>query len=396
MAPRRRNAQRGSIMPLFCVALALLFGFGALSIDVGYFYYQKARLQITADNAALAAAVAISETPGDYETTGPAYALSIVEHNMPESRYGAVLSEGEIEFGTWDENTKTFSPGGSDIRAVRVTTYRRASNDNAASTFFLRAFGFKAVDIQARAVAFYALGDCSSNGVRAGNEVTFGEDARISGNTCIYGRNSVSFGEDAEIMQPAKVGALNLSDINFGEDPTYPESALFADDIPMDASNNIAQVINDIEAGAGLPPAITNVSVVSKLPKTLTNGTAYVVNGNVNIGEDYDIENVIIAARGRISFGEDGSITNTNNCSSGARAIGLYATQNISLGEDATARDVEIVSGNNVSISEDVKGLSVSIEAANNVTIDEDPQITGCKSALGTVAGSSASVRLVL
>jgi Flp pilus assembly protein TadG len=48
--------ERGGASLLFAAAIFVLFGFGAMAIDVGSFFYEKRRQQTANDLAALAAA----------------------------------------------------------------------------------------------------------------------------------------------------------------------------------------------------------------------------------------------------------------------------------------------------------------------------------------------------
>lgn len=48
--------QRGGTAILFAVSATVLFGFGAMAVDVGNFFYEKRKLQTANDLAALAAA----------------------------------------------------------------------------------------------------------------------------------------------------------------------------------------------------------------------------------------------------------------------------------------------------------------------------------------------------
>ena len=122
----------------------------------------------------------------------------------------------------------------------------------------------------------------------------------------------------------------------------------------------MSQILADLQNGVNLPPQITSVEVHSKLPKKnkITAGTAYVITGNVSIGQDYVLTDVIIAATGNISFGQDGKIRNSaGDCVGGGTAIGLFAGNNITLGQDAEVSGAQLVAGNNINIGQDLRGL---------------------------------------
>lgn len=64
---RRVDSQRGSLMVIVALALAVLLGAGGLSVDVGRLYAERSRLQTVADAAALAGAQELPESPAGAE-----------------------------------------------------------------------------------------------------------------------------------------------------------------------------------------------------------------------------------------------------------------------------------------------------------------------------------------
>ena len=61
---RTKRAERGQALILFVLAAGVLFGFAAMSIDVGMILHQRRVLQNTADAAALAGAIELPNSPG--------------------------------------------------------------------------------------------------------------------------------------------------------------------------------------------------------------------------------------------------------------------------------------------------------------------------------------------
>src|SRR3972149_2819918 len=61
---RTRRAERGQALVLFVLAAGVLFGFAAMTIDVGLILHQRRVLQNTADAAALAGAIELPASPG--------------------------------------------------------------------------------------------------------------------------------------------------------------------------------------------------------------------------------------------------------------------------------------------------------------------------------------------
>ena len=61
--PGTRRAERGQALVLFVLAAGVLFGFAAMTIDVGLILHQRRVLQNTADAAALAGAIELPSSP---------------------------------------------------------------------------------------------------------------------------------------------------------------------------------------------------------------------------------------------------------------------------------------------------------------------------------------------
>ena len=61
---RNRRAERGQALVMFVLAAGVLFGFMAMTIDVGLILHQRRVLQNTADAAALAGAIELPNSPG--------------------------------------------------------------------------------------------------------------------------------------------------------------------------------------------------------------------------------------------------------------------------------------------------------------------------------------------
>src|SRR3972149_8895540 len=61
---RTRRGERGQALVMFVLAAGVLFGFVAMTIDVGLILHQRRVLQNTADAAALAGAMELPESPG--------------------------------------------------------------------------------------------------------------------------------------------------------------------------------------------------------------------------------------------------------------------------------------------------------------------------------------------
>ncbi len=142
-----RNEQ-GAVFIWMGAAVFALAAIGAFAVDMGYVYMLRAKLQTTADAAALAAASSLQD-----ETQASDLALDLASANMSVAGHGNVLQGGDVRFGIWDQSTLTFQDGGSPVNAVQVVVRREGANGNSVPTFFANLMGVEEIDLSARAVA---------------------------------------------------------------------------------------------------------------------------------------------------------------------------------------------------------------------------------------------------
>ena len=139
--------ERGMTLPLAGVMALLGVGFASLAIDMGYLYYMRGKVQITADAAALAGAGQIPNMSNIREE-----AIGLARKNLPEDENGEVVTEANITMGNWNGSTRVYTRSGDPTNAVEVIAQRTADNENAVELFFARILGFDEMDIEASAI----------------------------------------------------------------------------------------------------------------------------------------------------------------------------------------------------------------------------------------------------
>jgi Flp pilus assembly protein TadG len=147
-----RDDCRGAVYIWTAFGIIGMLGFGGLAIDMSYFYAMRGQLQTSADSAALAGAMRMSNA-----TEMKAEAKKYAKLNV--SGDTQIIADADIQRGTWNFNTKTFSVGGANANAVRVTTRMSQANGNPAGTFLASVFGIGNVNISTTSVAAYATDD---------------------------------------------------------------------------------------------------------------------------------------------------------------------------------------------------------------------------------------------
>ena len=143
----RSKRRKGNILVLSAILLVPLCAILAFSVDLAVVHVENTRLQNGADAAAFAAALNIDSSPDAI-----AAAIAFAEQNCPNS--GTVLQGEDVEFGTWDPQSRSFTAGSQSPNAVRVTLRRDSSSGNAVELYFARVLGRERQNLEAQAIAF--------------------------------------------------------------------------------------------------------------------------------------------------------------------------------------------------------------------------------------------------
>ncbi|MBN1395917.1 MAG: VWA domain-containing protein [Pirellulales bacterium] len=147
---RDDKRRRGAVVVLTAVMLVMLLGFVAFAVDVGYIGMVRTQLQSAADSAALAAAGSSGESEAQIVQTAQEFANA----NTAAGRQ-IQLNASDVELGSWDADTRTFTPlpSGQLGTAVKVTVRTSADSGGETGLFFGRIFGVGSVAQEASAVA---------------------------------------------------------------------------------------------------------------------------------------------------------------------------------------------------------------------------------------------------
>ena len=99
------------------IILVVMFGFVALSVDVGYMTMTKSQLQNAADAAAMAGVRELPQGANAVRLAAKSIALENQAAGGPVS-----LVDADIVIGEFDFAAKTFTPTGAGANAVKVTS----------------------------------------------------------------------------------------------------------------------------------------------------------------------------------------------------------------------------------------------------------------------------------
>ena len=154
----RRRWRRGAALVVIAVVSLLLLAMSALAVDLGFLYSVEADLQATCDASALAAASALSISEDEVRARARQYAAK----NRVNGEAVKLLDD-DVEFGTWDSATRTFTPivPSPSVRAtaVRVRAELSQGRGTGVGLFFAPILGFGAADVSARSTAVFGTRD---------------------------------------------------------------------------------------------------------------------------------------------------------------------------------------------------------------------------------------------
>ncbi|REJ70617.1 MAG: VWA domain-containing protein [Planctomycetota bacterium] len=142
---RRRPRRKGAIVVLAALLMVLMVAMLAFSIDSGYIASCRTDIQRSVDAGAFAGAGVLAE--------GIVVADQAAREYTRYNRVGnSEIENGliDVEFGQWDDASRSFTPNADEPSAVRVLA--REGNQ---PFFFGRVFGHNTFDISAEAIATY-------------------------------------------------------------------------------------------------------------------------------------------------------------------------------------------------------------------------------------------------
>lgn len=134
------------MLPIMAVMVLAAVSGAALAVDLARAHALRQQLQLTADAAALAAAINLPDVDAAREA-----AKRYAQRNMPD--HADVITADGIEFGHWNPDTRQIKLDQNTPSAVRVTPALTAQKGNAVSTLFAGVLGSDNLDIVASAVA---------------------------------------------------------------------------------------------------------------------------------------------------------------------------------------------------------------------------------------------------
>ena len=287
------------------VIFTALMAFVSLAVDLGRVQLVRTELQQAADAAVRYAAVGFA----DGVEAAKDHAIAVARENRAGEWTVALDREQDVEFGTWDAATKTFSPLAGSARAnagaIRITARRVARRGTAVPLLFTRWIGVPSCDVCATAImtrtpaspSFVAMGDLSVKNsllvVSYNSSVTVHPDASNSTGKAVLASNGAITAKNGEVLGSVMLGPGGTHNLDLSSDPTVLDEA-----IPPPAV--------DFSAAPATNPGGVPQALVVNGTRTLAGGTYHFTS--IELGN-----NATLTFSGPATLYIDGSVTFDNN-----------------------------------------------------------------------------------
>jgi len=183
------RSEQGNVLVFVTLALVALLAFAAWSTETGQAWTAKGQLQAASDSAAMAGAGELLD-PNENEPADPPAAIAAAQSFGAQNHSIGVpitIPAGDIETGSWNMQTRTFTPmpGSTDpeqVRAVRVLGRRDDVANGPIPTVLGRIFGVDSIPIAADAIGYIGW---AGSGPKGAFLLPIALDCcKISGATC--------------------------------------------------------------------------------------------------------------------------------------------------------------------------------------------------------------------
>jgi len=202
---RGREDERGTMAVLMGLVIVLVFGFGALAVDIGSGLVTKAELQNTSDAATLATAYELGVIYRELgrSTSYKTYTLTSADEARllaKAAEFAGANSAGgksvsvraaDLVYGTYDGATGEITPSKTGVRAVSLVSRRDDQANGALPAILAGVLGVNSIPVRAQsAAALTALGtlDAGKSDIPVGISQYW-----FDSGSCDAGDNSIKF-----------------------------------------------------------------------------------------------------------------------------------------------------------------------------------------------------------
>lgn len=273
-----------SVLSVFMVLISLTVG--ALSYDIHRLMVERTRLQNAVDTAAHAALYTREDESAHEAIT---LAVATTDSDSKAWKWRQPISAHDIEYGYWDNDTRTFTADSGSKDAVFVKGYRVKSRYNEISTVLLTLVGIDEVELAAEAVYETYYPACMTEGLVAEGVVDLQSNNTVVSGFCIHSNSHVSvnqnnYFEPGTVVQMPDISEIDLPRSGFKKNDGL-EQALRNGSFRVRAVNMIDDILTGLENMDSdyLPDYVSGsnaieLSTTSVLPSDFTYGRAHKID----------------------------------------------------------------------------------------------------------------------
>jgi hypothetical protein len=380
--------------------MSTLIAFCSLAVDYGRVVVAKQELRVAADAAARYAVTRISSGVSTVRSA----AIAAAADNQCDGQ-SVTLTNSDIEFGTWDSTSATFTavPAGQETtaNALRITAGRLASRGTGVPMYFARVVGIRSCDVRATVVSMYRA--ASSTGQVAGvNSVSLTGSTAIDSYNSSTGSYAVTASTNGDVASNGNISLSGSAKIYGDATPgpgssvsTTGSASVTGSKTPAGSSVSYDYVDSSTAASsnnnASIPSSYINgnrdVSLGGNGSLTLSSGTYYVRNFTMGGGSSLTISgNVTMYVTGNFSMGGGSSMNTISPSQFKVRVDGsgtVHLTGSASLYADVYAPESAITLQGSSDLYGAAVGATLTLSGSSSIHLDQ--AISSGTSSSGTV-----------
>ncbi|MDU8942116.1 pilus assembly protein TadG-related protein [Ovoidimarina sediminis] len=382
-----RGEEDGNITILSLFLLTMILMFGGLAIDTWNATRQHTHLQVAADVAAHAALVSRQSTT---EPLAKLDAVSLAEGNMPVELFGNVLASANVEFGTWNPATRTFTHTSGATSAARATTQMTRANGNGVKTFLMKILGIWEIDLTTTSVFAMEEGLCNSHaGFFAVGIIDVQSQNNYDDEFCLHSETHVEL-NNGNSFAPGTIVSMPVYDDLVAPGDKYTNNPGLKQAHKEDSMTKVQKIIDSLPTAILeyedpysdiQDPAYLSVMAVNK--KTMKKDvTALVIASNavnifgctgqtLTIGKNEIIENAVLITECKLTFRQGAAVENAVVISTAVGMKAVSAPLGLRLGDVDFCTDglrgATLISMGDIHFAAGFQGYGANIIAAGDI-----------------------------
>lgn len=361
---RTRPASRrhGAALIYVTVGLVVFAGFASLAIDVAHVWLVHSQLQQAADAAVRYGLAGLPNGVSQAQSN----AVTAAADNTADGTAVTLNPSTDIDFGTWNSSTKTFTvltgAAQSTANAIRVRANRTAANGNAVACFFGSVIGISSADAHATAVGSVTggYGLVGLAGITLGGNSSIGywsPTGTTNQHGSIASNGNINLGGSTYIQGDARPGpGYSVS--------TSGSAAVTGSTSPLPAP------LSYPNASAGSAATTNNDSAAGGYWNSSTNDLSLNGSGNLTLpGGVYYFRNISTQANSFLTFTGPATVYVTGN-------VGMWGATTTS-GNVPKNLNIQVVGNGTVTVGNNASIYANIYAPQSNVTLSGSGAIYG-------------------